>query len=482
MTESAALRNVRVDLGDNTAELFSKATTIGRTHTEDTDKLSAATEIFVGILNAVPQEKTKSAGYAEVLLAYGKVLLDFTRRAGQDENILGGDVEAEVLKTKAAVALKIKAKSALAAPPTEKSEAVPKAPHLTKKALDKSESASATDKNSVEDADTAKAGGETAVAKTAGGEPKIDPVANVSAPLSAETMKTGAPNIGDSNGDKSKPVLDEAIKSKPEAGKPESVKEKKKDVFEKAQVEEDQAEEGEVQEDDEEEVDNETLTWEQLEHARLTFENLGKEYRQRLVDVFEALGDLLVESDQSEPAAKEYAKGIEILKERESPNLRAESHLQYNRYLALRRDSPEPALAALEESVRVFGDFISSESASDAHRETHKEISAELAVFKAALGPALARARAATAKQNGSGAVDGTDRVTNADTETITIVQPRRRVRKLAEVEGPNLAAEGAPQAKKARISDDTGAEEGESSNQTGATLTAVDSGKGAST
>lgn len=458
MKQSAALCNVLTDLGKDTADQFTKATAIARANEEDTDKLSAATELFVDILSAVSQEKTKSAGYAELLLAYGQTLLAFTRRAGQDGNILGGDVEAEALKARVVNAIKSKSLSSNAGTGPANSK-----PSFRDKDAEQSkiESISSKDANLhasevAEDKESKPNDGTTLSEKPEGKPDSAKPGIDKSDQPKVDAVVTQANSVDEVGlTETAKDSIESGAKTE-ESKANETHDDELKNGASKVQDEIVPAtiEEGEIQED-EEDIDNEMLTWEQFEHARLTFESLGPEYRSRLVDVFEALGDLLVESDQGEPAATEYGKAINILSERDSPDEREVSHLQYKRYLALRRDLPEPALQALEEAVRSFGKFATSPTASDADRETLKEMSADLAVFKSALGPALERARGVSARANGGGASNGSG-VTSGDADTVTIVQPRRRVRKLADVAGAN--DKHVPEAKKARVDTESGA------------------------
>lgn len=273
------------DLGEEALTNYKEAVSLCSRgdESEDAECLKKSTEIFVNALTAVPEDKTKSAGYAELLLAYGKTLLAFLRRTTTEENILGGDVEAELPKGKAV---------------------------------------------------------------------------------------------------------------------------------------EREAEEEDIEED----VDTEVLTWEQLEHARLTFEALGDRYTKRLADVFEALGDLLVESDQSEAAAAEYTKAVTILRTSDPPQHRIVAHLLYRKYLALRRDAPQAAISALQEGVHIFESVVKN-SDQDSDKDVLDDMQEELKLFKEALAPALAKLNETQTANNA--------KPTEANgTSDAIVVQPRRRTQK----------------------------------------------------
>lgn len=161
------------------------------------------------------------------------------------------------------------------------------------------------------------------------------------------------------------------------------------------------------EEDLEEEEDDEELAWTQLEAARVAFERLVKQgddrFNSRLGDVHSCLGDLLLEGDAWEAAAREYDLASKLLCGRRK------AEVLYKQYLAMRRDAAVKAVEALKESVRVFEDVESDE-------ETIKELKEELSGFEEAIRPAVS-----LLKQ---------DEKRSGDMKEATVVQPRKRAKK----------------------------------------------------
>lgn len=163
-------------------------------------------------------------------------------------------------------------------------------------------------------------------------------------------------------------------------------------------------------EDLEEQDDNEELAWTQLEAARVVFDRLVKEgeerYQIRLGDVHGCLGDLLLEGDAWEGAAREYEIAAGLL------TRRRKAEVLYKRYLALRRDDAAKAVESLRESVSAFEEVESDE-------DTVKELREELQGFENAVLPALRKLQATKDKDKD-----------NEEDTMVTVVQPRKRARK----------------------------------------------------
>lgn len=162
----------------------------------------------------------------------------------------------------------------------------------------------------------------------------------------------------------------------------------------------DEAAEEDVGDEDE---DEDELAWTQLEAARVIFERCVKngqseKYRSRLGDVHATLGKLLLEADAWEGAAREFADAAKLLED--TPRYKAE--VLYKRYLALRRDAAQEAVAALRDCITAF------ERTND--DITLRELRKELHNFEDAVGGAIRNLQ----KESG-------------DNQKVVVVQPRKR-------------------------------------------------------
>ncbi len=424
--DTPALRNVRTDLGDALADKYVEARKIVAQHVDDVDKLTPATAIYVDILQSVPQDKTASAGYAEVLLAYGQALLSFARHSVAQVAILGGDVETAALEANLKESLRAKEGA-----PAKKAD--PKKRDVGRLLLEK-----------------AKANAET----NGAGEPKKGDEKEAAEEKPAEEKPSEEVKPSEEK-DEIKPAEKEEKQTNGEA---QNGKEDEIDTIE---------EDGKGEGEGEEEVDDEVLTWEQLEYARRVFEDLGPSQRQRLADVYESLGDLLLETDQMKAAAVDYGKAIGILREAEKPRIRIISLLHYQRYLALRRDEPAEAVTALTESVQSFEQYVEETKKGQVDgkvepaeklEEVLKQMREELVSFKEALPK---EEKAENGKSGGDddeiSVVQPRKKQSNNEEEVVTVVQPRRRTRKVMEVDEESADGKDEPAAKKARVEEGEG-------------------------
>lgn len=462
---AAAIANVRTDLGDEMADTFKRTRALYLKNEENVDELMPVSKMLIDMLGKVPAEKTRSAGYAELLFAYGQVTFAFAKKSIYETTILGGDVEAAALKSTLEDALRSKS-----AKKTDKADLKMKADDDTKPEAGSAD-VQEGDTNGVEPkspAQTPVVGKEPVsgsgkesekevqkhdAKEESGNEPEKDSKDDGKTEEAAkpETVvirdpKSAAPTLNEPKSATPKP------KANGDSGATEAVP---------VQVAEDEITAVAVDNEDEDEVDkddvdNETLTWEQYEYARMIFEELGDAQRNRLPHVYEALGDLLLETDQHENATTEYGKALKLLEE--SPeaerDLRSISTISYQRYLALRGSKPADALAALDKSVDSFAKYAEKNDDNDS-RDTLKAMQEDRAAFKEAL-PKDALQQAAAASATASDApvqIVQPRRKKPAPAEPEpepTVVQPRRKVRKVAEISDED--DEDTPPMKKPRV------------------------------
>lgn len=158
-------------------------------------------------------------------------------------------------------------------------------------------------------------------------------------------------------------------------------------------------------EEDVEDEDDEELAWTQLEAARVIFERHVKKgenarYRERLGDVHATLGELLLEADAWDGAAREFATAATMVEGR------YKAEVLYKRYLALRRDAAQEALVALRDSIKAF------EQTKD--ESTLSDLRDELRAFEKAV----------------LGAIRKLEKEKSDDKPKVVVVQPRKRAKK----------------------------------------------------
>lgn len=436
--DSLALRNVREDLGEALLAKYVEAKKIALANVDDVVKLNPATEIYVSILRAIPENKTSSAGYGEVLLAYGQVLLSFARDSVAQVAILGGDVET--------AALEANLKESFRKNPPGVTKTAKTVDEITERAVSSAEQSKEEEKGVKEQEGDVKREDKSVKEK-----------GKLENGLGKDKMDVEKEQPKSNGAAQAKPVDDEDMIKPAETN---GVKQNGKDSTGNTKGEE---AEGDIEED----LDDETLTWEQLEYARKVFEELGAPQRSRLAEVHESLGDLLLETDQMRAAAVEYAKAIDILSEAEETQIRIISLLQYQRYLALRRDEPADAVTALTESVKAFEEHVEDAKQGKIKGDGLKEpvekleevlnqMKEELESFKSALPTDALKSELEKKSSEGDGTITVVQpRRKKKEDETVTVVQPRRRTRKV--MEGDDESAGEEPTTKKARMECDKG-------------------------
>lgn len=149
--------------------------------------------------------------------------------------------------------------------------------------------------------------------------------------------------------------------------------------------------EGDAVDGDKDEPGNAELVWEQLEAARMVFEAHRSECPNRLVHVYEKLGDFLMQMDKCNEAAAEYGKAAAVENETVGMESRLLALLCHSQYLALRRDDQVEALKVLKVAIDVFGRHIKKkendkgEEAVKDDKDVLKEMEEECKAFEAAV-------------------------------------------------------------------------------------------------
>jgi len=164
-------------------------------------------------------------------------------------------------------------------------------------------------------------------------------------------------------------------------------------------------------------------TWNILEAARVIFEKLGDKSLPRLAEVHEVIGNFGTENDQFEMAADEFLQATRIHEKLTGPNTRIIAGLHHSRYIAYRPISPEKAKEALREAIRVMECILEDKESQDSQelREVITELIEELQScdeshalgFHATNEPASAQFGMASQPQGAN----------------VQVIQPRKRLR-----------------------------------------------------
>jgi hypothetical protein len=333
------------------------------------DALDAATETLCNALRAVPDKLVRSAGYAELLIAYGRALLVYVRKSALAQNVFGSTVQAEISKAAGASSNYLIVEDDVG------------------------------DKEDVDGDD-----GAAISPSPPGGMKGADSAANESAAADDDDVPSMGPEVT--------------------GKKPHVQGEGNADA--KAEVEEDKdGDEGEGEGEDE--VTNEELAWEQFETARMVLEELdgaegsGNVHASRLAAVYEALGDFLTETDGHDArAAEEYARAAAAEARAHGPATRYGADLHHRRYLTLRKDAPAEALAAMESAIASFRAFIETGEGDEQDKETLDLLIQDAAVYKSGVGASLIKTVVGFGKD--APAPTGAVAVANGGSEEITAV------------------------------------------------------------
>jgi hypothetical protein len=367
---------VAADLGDTTAACYATAVALtvrgsvegaGQRGVEAAADLEKATEVIVDALKAVPDDKVQSAGYAELLLAYGKALLVHVRREMLSENVLSAGVEKEI-------------KSAA-------DQGNSKFIDVADGALDEDLEVVA-DKSEIDEDGAEEDGscddepGDTVNGENHGADEASNDV---------QRERDGMQQDGD------RKVKGEERNISMTGSKAENtaICEKEDPVLRTGETDiavTDATEHAAADPNDEEEEDISTaeLAWEQLEHARIIMENLAPGHQSRLSAVHEVQGDFLSETDGCDiRAADEYRKAAEAAIASDGVASRRVADLYHRRYLVLRKDEPVESIAAMERAIKAFKSFVDTGDGDDEDTETLDLMRQDLSVFKESLGSAL---------------------------------------------------------------------------------------------
>jgi hypothetical protein len=137
---------------------------------------------------------------------------------------------------------------------------------------------------------------------------------------------------------------------------------------------------------DESDIGSDELLWEQLEVARNIFAGLGSAYDSRRSAVHELLADYLSETDaEGGRVAAEYGLAADAEERAHGPASRSVANCRYMQFLALRRDAPQDALAAMARAIVSFRAIAEADGAGEDDRETVGLLEQELAAYRAAL-------------------------------------------------------------------------------------------------
>lgn len=434
MGVAAALRErVAADLGEKLAAQYEEGVSLTEAGSQEgagekgvaaADALSGATEVFVQALSSVPEEKTRSAGFAELLLAYGKSLLVYVRRQALEESVLAGDVEAEIK----AMAEKARDKVLDVEENVDEDVHVEviSRPEEGRSQQSCEKKADGFHQDGVENGDARKLS-ESGIDPTPSTISASEQVPNVG----VSKLIDGPTNLADSTSADVKVCCSVNVDNNDNNDNSVDMDAKKK-------TEADESDPADADGDEnEEDISTAELAWEQLETARVIYEDLGAGHDDRLAAVHEAIGDFIIETDGYEArAAEEYGKAVDAEIRAHGSASRLVADLQHRRYLSLRRDAPAEAVAAMEAAVGSFRKFIASGEGDEQDNETLEMLQQDLSAYKDSLGSTLTTVigfkKDAPPPQSSfkSEGVAENDQVVAVSREAVPVtVQPKRRAK-----------------------------------------------------
>jgi hypothetical protein len=463
---------VTSDLGEEAAGCYDDAVLLTKRGSEEgagergreaAEALEKATEVIVNALKSVPEDKLQSAGYAELLIVYGKALLVHVRREMLTQNVLTADVENEIN--------------------TASNNGTSKFIDVAEGALDEDVMVvpEKEERGEEEDGEEAKDG----ISADLNGSKTTD----LKAPEAVDDLGAEGEEAGAKSGSKGEEIKEsDARKGEPGVveGK-EAAKMAGKTTREEADSEAglqggdtQVAGDGAVEPadaDSEDDISTAELAWEQLEHARIIIGNLGPGHESRMSAVHEVQGDFLSETDGSDVrAADEYRKAAEAAISADGVASRRVADLYHRRYLSLRKDEPVESIASMQKAIDAFKAFVNTGKGDNEDTETLELMQQDLSVFKESLGSALTTVIGFGNKggddllaSSGVHLAGASDEITPVPREIIPVtVKPRRRAVSVAVTNSEPIRVEYAssiadpghkdePKEKRRKISADKG-------------------------
>jgi hypothetical protein len=431
---------VTADLGEAAAGCYDDAILLTKRGSEEgagergreaAEALEKATEVIVDALKSVPEDKLQSAGYAELLIAYGKALLVHVHREMLTQNVLTADVENEINTA---------------------------SNNGTSKFIDVAEGALDQDIMVVPEEEERGGKGEEEAKDGKSADLNGSSTTDVKAPVAADDMGAegeGAGAKSGSKGGKSNEKSDhkeepgvvegeEAAKMGGNANREEAESEAGLQGGD-AQVAGDGAVEPAAA-DSEDDISTAELAWEQLEHARIIIGNLGPGHESRMSAVHEVQGDFLSETDGSDVrAADEYRKAAEAAISADGLASRRVADLYHRRYLSLRKEEPVESIAAMQKAINAFKAFVDTGKGDREDAETLELMQQDLSVFKESLGSALTTVIGFGNQDGDNPPAGASDEITPVPREIIPVnVKPRRRAVSVAVTSSEPILVDGA--------------------------------------